>query len=144
MTSFSFQIMTAQQGVGRPLDHQGLPEGYRLRSDWELTPRQVYGIQCEHQPFVLIDCRMPAEYEIAHITGSKLSPLGELSQHLADFQALASQKLVVYCHAGGRSMQMTQLLRQQGLNDVWSMAGGIDLWACDIDPSMKRYAIVRT
>ena len=57
----------------------------------------------------------------------------ELTEHLAD------KKVVVYCHHGQRSLQMTAFLRYQELTDVHSMAGGIDLWSIDIDPELPRY-----
>ena len=41
--------------------------------------------------------------------------------------------------SGVRSLQMTMFLRQQGVTNAKSMAGGIDLWAIDVEPGMRRY-----
>ena len=57
-------------------------------------------------------------------------------------QALESHKndpVVVHCKSGGRSLQVTQLLRQQGFKNVKSMAGGISLWNKDINPGGPQY-----
>ena len=35
--------------------------------------------------------------------------------------------------------EVRQKLREQGFEDVWSMAGGIDAWATRIDPAVGRY-----
>jgi rhodanese-related sulfurtransferase len=48
-------------------------------------------------------------------------------------------EVVVHCHHGGRSMQVTRWLRQQGFAKAQSMAGGIDAWAAEIDTSLPRY-----
>ncbi|MEM6757815.1 MAG: rhodanese-like domain-containing protein, partial [Planctomycetota bacterium] len=40
---------------------------------------------------------------------------------------------------GGRSLKVTQFLRQQGFTDVKSLAGGIDAWSRSIDPDVPRY-----
>jgi rhodanese-related sulfurtransferase len=46
---------------------------------------------------------------------------------------------IVQCHTGRRSLKVTHLLREAGFPDVKSMAGGIELWAIDIDPNVPRY-----
>jgi rhodanese-related sulfurtransferase len=36
-------------------------------------------------------------------------------------------------------MNATLFLRERGLKQVWSLAGGIDLWSSQIDPEVPRY-----
>ena len=126
-----------------PLDDQGLPVGYRFRPDWELTPRQVQSLRQGGDmgggPVVLIDCRTEQEFAIAAIEGATFIPLHEAGQRLPELKALADRRIIVYCHHGMRSLQLTSFLRHQGCADVFSMAGGIDLWAMDIEPGMARY-----
>jgi len=38
-----------------------------------------------------------------------------------------------------RSMQVVTWLREQGIESCRSMAGGIDRWSLEIDPSVPRY-----
>ena len=45
----------------------------------------------------------------------------------------------IICHSGRRSLMATLALRRMGFANVYSVAGGIDLWARDIDPSLPRY-----
>jgi len=47
--------------------------------------------------------------------------------------------IVVICHHGMRSLQVVNWLREQGINHCASMAGGIDRWSREIDPSVPRY-----
>jgi rhodanese-related sulfurtransferase len=64
---------------------------------------------------------------------------------LSQFQARASselapdEKLVLYCHHGIRSARAQDYLKSQGYADVLNLTGGIDAWAVQVDPSMKRY-----
>jgi rhodanese-related sulfurtransferase len=46
---------------------------------------------------------------------------------------------VVHCHHGGRSLRVAHWLREQGFANAQSMAGGIDRWSQEIDPSVPRY-----
>lgn len=124
---------------GQTLDSRGLPVTYNFRPEWEVTPRQVQAMRQDNEDFVLVDCRNPAEYEVAHIQGSELVPLREMANRTDHLEEWSDRKLVVYCHHGVRSLQMTAMLREQGFKNIWSMAGGIDLWAQDIEPGMRRY-----
>ncbi|HCD34793.1 MAG TPA: rhodanese [Phycisphaerales bacterium] len=122
------------------LTDQGLPERYFLKEEWELTPRNVKAMLDAGEDFVLIDCRMEQEYQLVHIAGSTLHILQKIGDDLPDLvDDYADKKVVCYCHHGARSMQMTAILRDAGVPDTWSMAGGIDLWAIDIEPGMVRY-----
>ena len=47
--------------------------------------------------------------------------------------------LIVFCHHGVRSLNVVNWLRRQGVENCWSMAGGIDLWSLAIDPGVPRY-----
>lgn len=121
------------------LNDLGVPETYPFRDDWEVTPRQVKAMLDAGQDFLLIDCRTPREYGIARIFQAQLLPLQELGDRFHELHGHAHRKIVIHCHHGGRSLQMTAMLRQQGYSDVKSMAGGIDLWAVDVDPAIARY-----
>ncbi len=121
------------------LDERGLPPGYAFDPNWEVTPRDVKCMLDKGERFVFIDCRLPNEYQITHIDGTKLIPLQQIGQHIGSLRQHANDKIVVHCRTGGRSMQFTQLLRQNGFADVKSMAGGILLWNKDINPGGPQY-----
>jgi adenylyltransferase/sulfurtransferase len=103
----------------------------------EISPADLHQALKGAPPPVLLDVREPHEWEIAHIEGAALIPLGQLPAHLRDLDAHA--EVVTYCHHGMRSMQALQLLRGAGFERVRSLAGGIDAWADAIDPGMPRY-----
>ena len=47
--------------------------------------------------------------------------------------------IIVLCHLGARSLRVTQFLRANGFGQASNVAGGIDAWAGQIDPTMPRY-----
>ncbi len=50
--------------------------------------------------------------------------------------------IVVICHHGVRSMNVTAWLRQQGFAKTCNrLRGGIDRWAREIDPKVPLYCI---
>ena len=47
--------------------------------------------------------------------------------------------MLILCHHGGRSARVTQFLRSAGWDNVTNVAGGIDAWALQVDPTLARY-----
>src|SRR5580658_2391212 len=128
------------QGKSDPsLDSRGLPPGYNFKPDWEVTPRDVKKLQDDHAKFVFIDCRLPNEAAITKIEGADLIPLQQLAARIGELKGRENEKIVVHCKSGGRSLQFTQILRQQGFKDVKSMAGGILLWNKDVNAGGPQY-----
>ena len=73
------------------------------------------------EALTLVDVREQWEYDIAQIAGSKLIPLGELEERLAELPREGI--LVLQCHSGGRSGQATMLLQEAGFANVLQSRG---------------------
>ena len=125
--------------AGSGLDDRGLPRGYAFKPEWEVTPREVKSKLDRHDKFVFIDCRNPNEFAITKIEGAQPMPLPQIAQYIGQLRGKENEEIVVHCKSGGRSMQFTQILRQQGFRNVKSMAGGISLWNKDVNPGGPQY-----
>jgi rhodanese-related sulfurtransferase len=84
-----------------------------------------------------LDVREPDEVATCHVAGSTHIPMRQVPEHLAELPR--DRQILVQCHHGRRSMMVTQYLRGQGYERVTNIAGGIDAWAEQIDPSLARY-----
>lgn len=119
----------------------GLPPGYPFRAEDEVAPRDAVKARAGGASFV--DVRTKPEFDICRIEGSLFYPLQTLESRMDDLKAELEddldRPLVVLCHHGRRSLMATFMLRAAGFRNVRSLAGGIHLWATDIDPSMPRY-----
>lgn len=109
-----------------------------------MTPMEidVHAVQAKRdaaEPFLLLDCREQNEWDFAHIDGAVLIPMSEISNRLPEVAQWQDRPIIVYCHLGVRSLHVAHWLRQQGLPNVHSMAGGIDQWSLAIDPGVQRY-----
>jgi sulfur-carrier protein adenylyltransferase/sulfurtransferase len=85
----------------------------------------------------VIDVREPDEYQIAHVEGVPLIPLGTLPQRFTDLDP--NQSLYVHCKSGIRSLKAVQFLKEQGFKYAKSVKGGILAWADEIDHSVPKY-----
>ena len=104
----------------------------------EITCREVQEKLARQEDLLLLDCRNPDEFQLASLAGAKLLPMHELPERLAELEPFRAKPVVVYCHLGGRSARVAAWLREQGFS-AHTMAGGIDQWAIEIDPSLPRY-----
>lgn len=125
------------------LDARGLPAGYPLRREDETTPRELAALRSAQADLVVLDVRTQPEWDICRIDGARLLPLQELERRIdelkADLDDDLARRIVVNCHHGRRSLTATFMLRAAGFTNVTSLAGGIDLWSRDIDPSVPTY-----
>ena len=106
--------------------------------DYEITAEDVKEKLATREPFTLLDVREPWEFETAKISGAKLMPMGEVPSR-AHQELDPEDHIVVMCHHGVRSMNVTVWLRQQGFENVQSMRGGIDAWSRQVDPKVPLY-----
>lgn len=106
----------------------------------EVLPSEVKRRLDSGERLYLIDVREPQEFQLARVEGSELIPMRTVPAALQDLESKADDgTLIVFCHHGMRSLNVVNWLRQQGVAECQSMAGGIDLWSIEIDPSVPRY-----
>lgn len=121
------------------LDERGLPPDWQFLDEWEVTPREASERLRGPGGALLLDVRTPGEHATAHVEGATLIPLQELATRLDELDHARDREIITMCHHGRRSLRAAGVLRAAGFQKVRSMAGGIDLWALDIDPSVPRY-----
>jgi rhodanese-related sulfurtransferase len=73
-----------------------------------------------------VDVREPDEYAAGHVSGSRLIPLGVLSQSLAELPT--DRSIVVVCRSGRRSGEAVRRMQQAGFDNAVNMAGGMIAW----------------
>jgi rhodanese-related sulfurtransferase len=106
--------------------------------DYEITPEEVKARLDQGDKFALIDVREPWEFETASISGAKLLPMGDVPSR-AHQELDPEGPIIVVCHHGVRSLNVTAWLRQQGFEKAQSMQGGIDAWSRRVDASVPLY-----
>lgn len=94
----------------------------------ELTPGEVAEAADE---LLLIDVREPSEYEAGHIAGSRLIPLGTLTETIESVVDDKTQAMVLYCATGARSGIGAAFLAGKGYSNVSNMVGGFEKWKAE-------------
>ena len=104
---------------------------------YEISPAEAAQILRE-KGAKLVDVREPWEFATTRIEGSLPMPMGEVPNR-AQKELDVDERLVIICHHGVRSMNVTAWLRRQGFERAQSLRGGIDAWSVEVDPAVARY-----
>ena len=105
----------------------------------EITVREA-AAKLQNSGAELIDVREPEEFAMAHIEPSRLVPMNSVPAQLQTLEGISDERdLLVLCHHGVRSLQVAAWLREKGIENCYSVAGGIDRWSIELDPAVPRY-----
>ena len=103
----------------------------------EITVQDLDELRRAGAPHTILDVRNPPEIAICAIADSTNIPMQEVPANLDRIPSEGA--LVVICHSGMRSYQVTTWLRQNGFANAVNLRGGIDSWAREMDTSMAVY-----
>ncbi len=111
----------------------------------EITSAQVANKMLAGQKFTILDVREPWELDLAKITDERvlnlpMSLIGRTYKEAFPPELRDPQtEIVVMCHHGVRSANVTMWMLQNGWQNVTSLQGGIDAYADEIDPTVGTY-----
>src|SRR5688572_726275 len=102
-----------------------------------ISPAELRRRLDQGEDLVLLDVRERDEVDLCRIADSLWIPMGEIVQRHGE---LDPERTTVYiCHHGVRSARVAGALAQLGFARALNLSGGIDRWAEEIEPSMRRY-----
>ena len=102
----------------------------------QLSVRELRALMDAGEKVHLYDVRTPDEHRTARIAGATLVD----PNVAAEIEKLPRDtRIVFHCHHGGRSQAASEHFAALGFTNVHNLAGGIDAWSREIDPSVPRY-----
>lgn len=103
----------------------------------DISVKELDAMRKDGKPHMLLDIREPQELAMASVEGAVHIPMNTIPGNLDKLPK--DKPLVVMCHVGGRSYQVTQWLRAQGWSNAVNLDGGISAWSTEIDPKVPMY-----
>lgn len=104
---------------------------------WDVSPLEVAARLRQGEPLELIDVRDPIEQQVSALPAARLIPLEQILHRSGELDP--EKVYVLFCRTGVRSARAVRLLSAAGFGKVKNLAGGINAWAEQVDPSMWRY-----
>lgn len=127
----SHQISDVEEVIGY------LRQSHEREEKVQISPEELARALKTSQKLQLLDVRTPEEHKIARIEGARLVT-EVLAQEIVE-QWPKDTAIVVHCHVGERSLAAASFLIDQGFTNVRNLAGGIDAWSKQVDPTVPRY-----
>jgi rhodanese-related sulfurtransferase len=87
----------------------------------------------------LLDVRSREEFEAVHIEGAVLLSQPIMREILAEGTGV--RPLIIIDHQGAQALDAAAYFLGHGLQNVRCLRGGLDAWAREIDPKMRRYRL---
>lgn len=103
---------------------------------FEITVQNFSSLYETDKDLLIIDVRELWEVEKVSLKGATHLPLATIAEHQPSLSV--SAPIYVLCHYGVRSLKVALFLREQG-HEAYSIKGGIDAWAREIDASIGFY-----
>ncbi|HHY86192.1 MAG TPA: rhodanese-like domain-containing protein [Verrucomicrobia bacterium] len=104
-----------------------------------IEPKELAEWRKQDPHLRLVDIRSREEFEAVHIEGSVLLSQDVMRQIMSD--GSNTRPLVIIDHQGRQALDAAAYFTGHGLQNVRCLRGGIDAWAREVDPSMRRYRI---
>lgn len=103
----------------------------------QIAPRALATWLREESP-LLLDVRESWEIALSPFPDAMHVPMREIPARVEELLAM-QRPVVCICHHGARSTQVALFLQHRGFGRVYNLAGGIDAWALEVDPTVVRY-----
>jgi len=104
-----------------------------------ISPKELSELVQHDKAAKLVDVRSREEFEAVHIDGSILLSQPVMQQLMAS--GSNTDPIVVIDHAGKNGLDAAAYFMGHGLQNVRCLRGGIDAWAQEVDPKMRRYKL---
>jgi monothiol glutaredoxin len=127
----SIDFVEDATGAGFKIENPNRPPMVR-----EIKPKELKALIDAGKIAAFYDVRTPKERTTASLPDTKLlddTTLAEIDKLPRD------TALAFHCHHGGRSRAAAEHVLKMGFKQVYNLAGGIDAWSKDVDPSVPRY-----
>jgi rhodanese-related sulfurtransferase len=104
-----------------------------------IEPRDLAELVKQDPAVQLLDVRSREEFEAVRLEGSVLLSQPVMREILA--QGAEPRPLVIIDHQGRQALDAAAYFLGQGLKQVRCLRGGIDAWAQEVQPELRRYRL---
>ena len=104
-----------------------------------ISPKELAELRKQDPAVRLLDVRSREEFEAVQIEGSVMMSQDTMRQIMGD--GSNTRPLVIVDHQGKTALDAAAYFMGHGLENVRCLRGGIDAWAQEVEPGMRRYKL---
>jgi rhodanese-related sulfurtransferase len=123
--------------VGEVLAH--IQSSHEQDAKLLVTATELAELRKQDPTLRVVDVRSREEFEAVNISGSQLLSQDVMRQIMSD--GSNTRPLVLVDHQGKTALDAAAYFLGHGLQNVRCLRGGIDAWAQEVEPTMRRYKL---
>lgn len=104
-----------------------------------ISPKDLAQSLQQNKNLKLLDVRSREEFEATHIEGSVLMSQPVVQEIMAHWPR--TESFVIIDHEGKLVLDAAAYFMGHGFENVRCLRGGIDAWAKEVDPNIRRYQL---
>jgi rhodanese-related sulfurtransferase len=104
-----------------------------------IAPAQLADLRRQDEPVKLLDVRSREEFEAVRLDGSMLMSQATVQEIMGRWPR--EEMFVIIDHDGRRGLDAAAYFTGHGFTRVRCLRGGIDAWAREVDPKVRRYKL---
>ena len=123
--------------AGEALEH--LKTSHEQDAKILIEPAELAAWLKQEPSIRLLDVRSREEFEAVHLEGSVLLSQDVMREILGE--GTSTRPLVIVDHQGNQALDAAAYFMGHGLQNVRCLRGGLDAWAQEVAPAMRRYKL---
>jgi rhodanese-related sulfurtransferase len=104
-----------------------------------IEPKELAELRQQDPALRIVDVRSREEFEAVNIAGSQLLSQDVMRQIMGD--GSNTRPLIIVDHQGKTAPDAAAYFTGHGLQNVRCLRGGIDAWAQELEPTLRRYKL---
>jgi rhodanese-related sulfurtransferase len=104
-----------------------------------IEPKELAELRRREPSLRIVDVRSREEFEAVHLDGSVLLSQPVMREIMAE--GTNTRPLVLVDHQGKQALDAAAYFLGHGLQNVRCLRGGLDAWAREVDPAVRRYRL---
>jgi rhodanese-related sulfurtransferase len=116
-----------------------IQQSHESDASLQISPTALASLRETNANVKVLDARSREEHEAVAIPGSRLLTQDVIQEIFNSWSK--TDPVVIYDHHGDRSMDAAAYFIGHGFSETKCLAGGIDAWSVEVDPSLPRYKV---
>jgi rhodanese-related sulfurtransferase len=116
-----------------------IESSHELDAKLLIAPTELAALRQQDPALRIVDVRSREEFEAVNIAGSQLLSQDVMRQILSD--GSNTRPLILVDHQGKTALDAAAYFLGHGLQNVRCLRGGIDAWAQEVEPTIRRYKL---
>lgn len=133
------EVCVRNENISLPEVIAHIQQSHESDQRMQISPQALAELRGNNSAARLLDVRSREEFEAVSIPGSVMMTQELTGEIFANWSK--AEPLVIYDHTGEQALDAAAYFIGHGFIEAKALAGGIDAYSLEVDPSLPRYTV---